>query len=337
MIVVMKPHATEKQVEAVRDKIQKMGLEVHGISGEVHVVLGVVGDTARVDKGMLSLSEGVERIVPVAEPFKKANRKMHPENSVIDVSGVKVGGKELTLIAGPCSIEGVDQITGIAKEVKANGALLLRGGAYKPRTSPYSFQGLGEKGLDMLLAAKAETGMPIVTEMMDPRQAELFQEKVDCVQIGARNMQNYDLLKEVGRMSRPVLLKRAFSATIDEWLMSAEYIMSEGNENVILCERGIRTFSNYTRNTLDLSAIPVVKSLSHLPIVVDPSHACGKSQLVPSMSLAAIAAGADGLIIEVHNNPCEAWCDGAQSITPDEFLVIKEQIAKIAPIVGRTI
>ena len=337
MIVVMKPHATNQQVEAVRDKIQKMGLEVHGISGEVHVVLGVVGDTARVDKGMLSLIEGVERIVPVAEPFKKANRKMHPENSIINVSGVEVGGTKLTLIAGPCSIEGVDQITGIAKEVKANGASLLRGGAYKPRTSPYSFQGLGEEGLEMLLAAKKETGLPIVTEMMDPRQADLFQEKVDCVQIGARNMQNYDLLKEVGKMNRPILLKRAFSATIDEWLMSAEYIMSEGNENVILCERGIRTFSNYTRNTLDLSAIPVVKSLSHLPIVVDPSHACGKSQLVPSMSLAAIAAGADGLIIEVHNNPCEAWCDGAQSITPDEFLVIKDQLAKIAPIVGRTI
>ena len=335
MIIVMKPEATQQQAEAVCNRVEKMGLEVHGISGEVHVVLGVVGDTASVDKGVLSLVEGVERIVPVAEPFKKANRKMHPEDSVIDVSGVKVGNAHLTLIAGPCSIEGTDQVTGIAEAVKKSGARLLRGGAYKPRTSPYSFQGLGEQGLDMLLQAKEQTGLPIVTEMMDPRQSGLFQEKVDCVQIGARNMQNYDLLKEVGTMTRPVLLKRAFSATIDEWLMAAEYIMSEGNEKVILCERGIRTFSKYTRNTLDLSAIPVVKKLSHLPVVVDPSHACGKSSLVESMSLAAVAAGADGLLIEVHNDPENAWCDGAQSITPKKFQQIVDRVEQIAPIVGR--
>lgn len=337
MIIVMKPHATQEQVEAVRQRVEKLGLEVHGISGEIHVVLGVVGDTASLDKGMLSLSEGVERIVPVAEPFKKANRKMHPENSVIDVAGARVGGERLTLIAGPCSIEGTDQITGIAKAVKQSGAQLLRGGAYKPRTSPYAFQGLGKEGLEMLLAAKEQTGLPIVTEMMDPRQSELFEQKVDCIQIGARNMQNYDLLKQVGALSCPVLLKRGFAATIDEWLMSAEYIMSEGNENVILCERGIRTFSKYTRNTLDLSAIPVVKSLSHLPVVVDPSHACGKSALVEPMSLAAIAAGADGLLIEVHNDPGNAWCDGAQSITPEMFQKIADKIAELAPILGRTV
>lgn len=337
MIIVMKPDATQKQVEAVREEVSKMGLEVHSIDGIQHTVLGVVGNTGSVDKTQLALRDGIERIVPIEEPFKKANRKMHPENSVIDVSGVKVGGEKIMVIAGPCSIESDEQVTGIAAAVKKMGASMLRGGAYKPRTSPYSFQGLKKNGLSMLEHAREKTGLPIVTEVMDPRQVEMFEMVVDVMQIGARNMQNYDLLKEVGKTKKPVLLKRGFGSTIDEWLMSAEYIMSEGNENVILCERGIRTFTKYTRNTLDLSSIPVVKKLSHLPIVVDPSHATGKAEFVESMSLAAIAAGTDGLLIEVHNDPKNAWCDGAQSITPKKFGEIMKKAAMIAPAVGRTV
>ena len=255
----------------------------------------------------------------VQEPYKKANRKFHPEDSVVDVQGVKIGGGNFGVIAGPCSVESEEQVTGIARSVKASGACMLRGGAFKPRTSPYSFQGMGVEGLDLLLEAKADTGLPIVSEIMAPRMVEVFEEKVDLVQIGARNMQNFDLLKEVGKMSKPILLKRGLSNTYEEWIMSAEYIMAGGNENVILCERGVRTFETYTRNTLDLSAIPAIRKMSHLPIVVDPSHAAGMYWMVEPLALAATAIGADGLLIEVHNDPPHAKCDGQQSLTPEKF------------------
>ena len=271
----------------------------------------------------------------VQEPFKRANRSFHPEDSVIDVSGVKVGGRRLTVIAGPCSVENEKQIVGVAKSVKLAGAAMLRGGAFKPRTSPYSFQGLKEEGLDLLKIARKETGLPIVTEIMSARMLERFVEDVDLIQVGARNMQNFELLKELGRTNVPVLLKRGLSATIEEWLMAAEYIMAGGNENVILCERGIRTFETYTRNTLDLSAIPAVKKLSHLPVIVDPSHAAGLWWMVEPMAKAAIAAGADGLIIEVHNDPEHALCDGAQSLKPERFARLMGELSGIAKIVGR--
>jgi 3-deoxy-7-phosphoheptulonate synthase len=279
----------------------------------------------------------VERVARISEPFKKANRKFHPEDTIVDVNGVPVGGNNFTVIAGPCSVESEEQIVGIAKAVQGHGASMLRGGAFKPRTSPYSFQGLGAPGLDLLLAAKAETGLPIVTEIMAPRYCELFEQKVDLVQIGARNMQNFELLKEVGKMSKPVLLKRGLANTYEEWIMSAEYIMSEGNENVILCERGIRTFEKYTRNTLDVSAIPAIKRMSHLPILIDPSHSGGYSWLVEPLALAAVAAGADGLIIEVHNDPARALCDGQQSLTPDQFGGLMGKVEKMVDLMGKTI
>ena len=271
----------------------------------------------------------------VQEPFKRANRSFHPEDSVIDVSGVKIGGRKLAVIAGPCSVENEKQIVGVAKSVKLAGATLLRGGAFKPRTSPYSFQGLKEEGLDLLKIARKETGLPIVTEIMSARMLERFVEDVDLIQVGARNMQNFELLKELGRTNVPVLLKRGLSATIEEWLMAAEYIMAGGNDNVILCERGIRTFETYTRNTLDLSAIPAVKKLSHLPVIVDPSHAAGLWWMVEPMAKAAVAAGADGLIIEVHNDPEHALCDGAQSLKPERFARLMGELSGIAKIVGR--
>ena len=271
----------------------------------------------------------------VQEPFKRANRMFHPEDSIIDVCGVPFGGKKLQVIAGPCSVETQEQVTGIAEDVKAAGATLMRGGAFKPRTSPYSFQGLKEQGLDFLKAAKAQTGLPIVTEIMSPYMVERFVEDVDLIQVGARNMQNFELLKELGKTNKPILLKRGLAATIEEWLMAAEYIMSEGNENVILCERGIRTFETYTRNTLDLSAIPAVKKLSHLPVIVDPSHAAGMWWMVEPLAKAAVAVGADGLIIEVHNNPEEALCDGAQSLKPKKFASLMQDLRGIAQIVGR--
>lgn len=271
----------------------------------------------------------------VQEPFKRANRSFHPEESVIDVSGVKIGGRKLAVIAGPCSVENEKQIVGVAKSVKLAGATLLRGGAFKPRTSPYSFQGLKEEGLDLLKIARKETGLPIVTEIMSARMLERFVEDVDLIQVGARNMQNFELLKELGRTNVPVLLKRGLSATIEEWLMAAEYIMAGGNDNVILCERGIRTFETYTRNTLDLSAIPAVKKLSHLPVIVDPSHAAGLWWMVEPMAKAAVAAGADGLIIEVHNDPEHALCDGAQSLKPERFARLMGELSGIAKIVGR--
>ena len=279
----------------------------------------------------------VEKVLRVQEPYKRANRLFHPADSVIDVSGVKIGGNKVQVIAGPCSVESEDQITAVAEAVKKSGASLMRGGAFKPRTSPYSFQGLREEGLDLLQVAKKKTGLPIVTEIMSARMIERYVEDVDLIQVGARNMQNFELLKELGRTRKPILLKRGLSATIEEWLMSAEYIMSEGNENVILCERGIRTFEQYTRNTLDLSAIPVVKKLSHLPVIVDPSHAGGLWWLVEPLAKAAVAAGADGLIIEVHNDPEHAKCDGAQSLKPERFDNLMNSLRIIAGAVGRTL
>lgn len=281
------------------------------------------------------VNEWVDKAMRVQEPFKRANRMFHPDDSIIDVSGVKVGSKKLVVIAGPCSVEGQQQMDTIAASVKQSGAAMLRGGAFKPRTSPYSFQGLGDKGLDMIRQAGNANHLPIVTEIMSADKIDEFVEKVDLIQVGARNMQNFTLLKELGKLKKPILLKRGLSATIEEWLMSAEYIMSEGNENVILCERGIRTFETYTRNTLDLSAVQAVKRLSHLPVIVDPSHATGKAWMVPTMSKAAIAAGADGLIIETHNDPQHAWCDGAQSLSLPDFDKLMQDLRILAPAVGR--
>ena len=273
----------------------------------------------------------------VQEPYKKANRKFHPEDTVVEIGPAKIGGGMFSVIAGPCSVESEEQIIGIARDVKAAGATLLRGGAFKPRTSPYSFQGMGTPGLDLLLKAKEATGMPIVTELMDVRMADLFEEKVDVIQIGARNMQNFDLLKEVGKMSKPILLKRGLANTYEEWLMAAEYVMSEGNEQVILCERGIRTFEPFTRNTLDVSAIPIIHSKSHLPVIVDPSHAAGMNWLVDPLALAGVGAGADGLIIEVHNDPAHAKSDGQQCLTPPQFATLMKKIVPMAELVGKTV
>ncbi|MGN8875855.1 3-deoxy-7-phosphoheptulonate synthase [Pseudoflavonifractor sp. HCP28S3_F10] len=319
MVVVMKPGTQVQDINALVAKFQTMGLKVGVTNGVGCTILGLVGDTTAVDMDKISINPHVERVMRVQEPYKKANRKFHPEDSVVDVQGVKIGGGNFGVIAGPCSVESEEQVTGIARSVKASGACMLRGGAFKPRTSPYSFQGMGVEGLDLLLEAKADTGLPIVSEIMAPRMVEVFEEKVDLVQIGARNMQNFDLLKEVGRMSKPILLKRGLSNTYEEWIMSAEYIMAGGNENVILCERGVRTFETYTRNTLDLSAIPAIRKMSHLPIVVDPSHAAGMYWMVEPLALAATAIGADGLLIEVHNDPPHAKCDGQQSLTPEKF------------------
>ncbi|MBM6870927.1 3-deoxy-7-phosphoheptulonate synthase [Pseudoflavonifractor phocaeensis] len=319
MVVVMRPGTKEADIQSLVHKLEGTGLTVGITNGVGCTILGLVGDTTAVDMDKISINPHVERVMRVQEPYKKANRKFHPEDTVVDVAGVKIGGGHFAVIAGPCSVESEEQITEVARDVKRSGATLLRGGAFKPRTSPYSFQGMGTPGLDLLLKAKAKTGLPIVTEIMDPRMAELFEEKVDLVQVGARNMQNFELLKEVGKMSKPVLLKRGLANTYEEWIMSAEYIMAGGNENVILCERGVRTFETYTRNTLDLSAIPAVRQMSHLPIIVDPSHAAGMYWMVEPLALAATAIGADGLIIEVHNDPQHAKCDGQQSLTPTKF------------------
>lgn len=298
-------------------------------------ILGVIGDTSTLDINLLRVNDWVEKVMRVQEPFKRANRMFHPEDSVVDVNGIKIGGKKIVVMAGPCSVETEEQIISVAKSVKLGGAAMLRGGAFKPRTSPYSFQGLKEKGLELLKIAKQETGLPIVTEIMSAAKIERFVEDVDVIQVGARNMQNFELLKELGKTNKPILLKRGLSATIEEWIMSAEYIMAGGNDNVILCERGIRTFETYTRNTLDLSAIPAVKKLSHLPIVIDPSHASGMWWMVEPMAKAAIAAGADGLIIEVHNDPEHALCDGAQSLKPERFAHLMGELKGIAQIIGR--
>ena len=335
MVIVMKPGTPEQDWKKIKENLEGRGYQINEIVGSGQTILGVIGDTSALDMNMLKVNECVDKVMRVQEPFKRANRSFHPEDSVIDVSGVKIGGRKLAVIAGPCSVENEKQIVGVAKSVKLAGATLLRGGAFKPRTSPYSFQGLKEEGLDLLKIARKETGLPIVTEIMSARMLERFVEDVDLIQVGARNMQNFELLKELGRTNVPVLLKRGLSATIEEWLMAAEYIMAGGNDNVILCERGIRTFETYTRNTLDLSAIPAVKKLSHLPVIVDPSHAAGLWWMVEPMAKAAVAAGADGLIIEVHNDPEHALCDGAQSLKPERFARLMGELSGIAKIVGR--
>ena len=337
MIVVFKQNTPEKAIEELSRSISSMGVQVNKVVGSEATILGIVGDTSNVDMKVLEANENVERVMRVSEPYKKANRKFHPDPTIVKVGDTEVGGKQLTLIAGPCSVESEAQIVSVAKAVKNSGATMLRGGAFKPRTSPYSFQGLKYEGLELLKEARAETGLPIVTELMSPYDIDRFVKDVDVIQVGARNMQNFELLKELGKIDKPILLKRGLSATIEEWLMSAEYILSGGNPNVILCERGIRTFETYTRNTLDLSAIVAVKKVSHLPIIVDPSHATGKAWMVPALARAAIAVGADGLIIEVHNDPEHALCDGSQSIRPEQFDEVVRDLRTIAPVVGREI
>jgi 3-deoxy-7-phosphoheptulonate synthase len=337
MVVILKPGTSQNEIRKLVAKFEAKNLKVGITNGVDCSILGLVGDTTQLDEDKILLNDSVERVMRVSEPYKKANRKFHPTDSVVNVNGVEIGGGKFAVMAGPCSVESEEQIVDIAREVQQAGAAILRGGAFKPRTSPYSFQGLGAPGLNLLLEAKAETGLPIVTEIMSPKHCELFEEKVDLVQIGARNMQNFDLLKEVGKMSKPVLLKRGLSNSYEEWIMSAEYIMSEGNENVILCERGIRTFEKYTRNTLDVSAIPAIKRMSHLPIVVDPSHSGGYSWLVEPLAMAAVAAGADGLIIEVHNDPKHALCDGQQSLTPMQFGQMMGKVQKIVDLMGKTV
>ena len=334
MILVLKDKTSEAQIENLITWLKTQGVEPHLSRGKYQTILGLVGDTSRVDEDLLSGLEFVETVKRIQEPFKNANRKFHPDDTVIDVNGVKIGGGNFQVIAGPCSVESEDQICGIAAAVKKSGAGLLRGGAFKPRTSPYAFQGLRAEGIELLKEAKQKTGLPIVTEIMDASHLPLF-EDVDVIQVGARNMQNFELLKRLGKVDKPILLKRGLANTIQELLMSAEYIMAGGNEKVILCERGIRTFETYTRNTLDLSAIPVIKELSHLPVIVDPSHATGIARMVRPMALAAVAAGADGLIVEVHNDPPHALCDGPQSITPDAFDALCNDIRKLLPIVGK--
>ena len=337
MIIVLKPRAKQDDITRVEQMVKRKGLDTHIVVGSEMTIIGCIGDTTQVDPKLFEVDSAVDKVMHVQEPYKLANRAFHPEDSVIDVSGVKIGGGHLGLIAGPCSVESVDQVMEIAKAVKASGANLLRGGAFKPRTSPYSFQGLGLKGLDILCEVRETTGLPIVTELMSTDYLDLFNEKVDLIQIGARNMQNFDLLKQLGQVDRPILLKRGLNATYEEWIMSAEYIMASGNENVILCERGIRTFETYTRNTLDLQSIPVLRRLTHLPVIVDPSHAGGKWWLVDSMAKASVAAGADGLMIEVHNNPECALCDGAQSLKPKKYDDLIKEVSQIAKVVGKTL
>jgi len=331
MIVVLKQNVPEDKVKQLEDKIKELGIKIHYSKGTDKTILGLIGETQAVDIHKLRSNEIVEKVIRVQEPYKKANRAFHPQDTIVNVGGVEIGEGNFTVIAGPCSVESEEQIVAIAKAVKASGAKLLRGGAFKPRTSPYSFQGMGPAGLELLLTAKRETGLPIVTEIMDLSQIPAFSE-VDMIQVGARNMQNFTLLKELGRLRKPILLKRGLSATMKELLMAAEYIMAGGNEQIVLCERGIRTFENATRNTLDISCIPVLKRKTHLPIIVDPSHATGLNWAVESMAKATIAAGGDGLMVEVHNNPQEALCDGDQAITPDEFDGIMTKLARYAEI-----
>jgi 3-deoxy-7-phosphoheptulonate synthase len=335
MVIVLKPKAEEREVEKIKRKMEDLGCEIHESQGENYHLLGLVGDTSRIDPDLIEANRNVEKLIIVQEPFKKAHRLFRPEDTIVQIGDRTIGGRKLAVIAGPCSVESEEQIVGIAEEVKDAGGTFLRGGAFKPRTSPYSFQGLREEGLELLKLARAKTGLPIVTELMSPDLVEKFVEDVDVIQIGARNMQNFDLLKEVGKTDKPILLKRGMSATIEELLMAAEYIMSEGNEKIVLCERGVRTFEKYTRNTLDLSAIPAIKKLSHLPVIVDPSHAAGLWWMVEPLAKAAIAVGADGLMIEVHNDPDNAKCDGKQSIKPERFKSLMSTLKKIAPIVNR--
>ena len=328
MIAILKAGTPEGEARNLIRWLNGQGLEVHISKGAQGTVLGILGDTSLLDPELLGNLEIVSSVTRISEPFKQANRKFHPENTVIRVGDAAIGSGSLTLMAGPCSVESEEQIIGVARAVKASGASILRGGAFKPRTSPYSFQGMKDEGIRLLLEAKKATGMPIVTEIMNINTLDLFEE-VDLIQVGARNMQNFDLLKELGKTKKPILLKRGLANSLQELLMSAEYIMSEGNDQVILCERGIRTFETCTRNTLDLSAVPVLHELSHLPVIVDPSHATGKARLVPPMALAAAASGADGIMVEVHNNPACALCDGAQSLTPAQFDVLNRKVRKI--------
>lgn len=318
MVIILKPNPGGTQVDSLRKFLENRGLQTHLSQGKNQTVIGLVGDTSCVDMTMLQALDIVEDVKRIQEPYKDANRKFHPDDTVVRIGSTQIGGGHFAVIAGPCSVESEEQIITVAKAVKASGAQLLRGGAFKPRTSPYAFQGLRGEGIRLLLEAKKETGLPIVTEIMDLSQLDLFDE-VDVIQIGARNMQNFELLRQIGKAGKPVLLKRGLANTYQEWLMSAEYIMSSGNDKIILCERGIRTFESQTRNTFDISAIPVVKTLSHLPIIADPSHAIGVAKYVAPLTMAAVAAGADGLIIEVHNNPTCALCDGGQSLTPGSF------------------
>lgn len=332
MIAVLKHGTTPAQTQHLIDWLKNMNLDVHLSEGQEVTILGLIGDTSRVDMELLGSLDIVESVKRVSEPFKQVNRKFHPLDTVVQVGDAKVGGGNFAMIAGPCSVESEEQIIEVATAVKAAGANILRGGAFKPRTSPYAFQGMKGAGIELLVKAKAATGLPIITEIMNISTLDLFND-VDIIQVGARNMQNFDLLKELGKTNKPILLKRGLANTLQELLMSAEYIMSEGNENVMLCERGIRTFETYTRNTLDLSAVSVLQELSHLPVIVDPSHATGKARLVAPMAYAAAAAGADGLMIEVHNNPACALCDGAQSLTPVQFAELSEKVQQIREVV----
>lgn len=330
MIIIMKQGTTHEHVDELSRHIERWNVKANPIYGEGTIVIGLVGDTGAVDKDALMLDPQVENIIKVQEPFKLANRKFHPDNSVVEIApGVAVGGKKLVVMAGPCSVESEEQIIDVAKHVQADGAAVLRGGAWKPRSSPYSFQGLKAEGLELLHKAHEATGLPVVTEITNPAHIDIFMDKCDCFQVGARNMQNFDLLKAVGRQEKPVMIKRGMSATYEEWLMSAEYVMAGGNENVILCERGVRTFETYTRNTLDLAAIPVLRKLTHLPIIVDPSHATGKSWLVDPLAMGTVATGCDGLLIEVHNDPAHALCDGPQSLKPEQFDALAKKLLRL--------
>jgi len=338
MIVILKKGVTRKQVENVEQKLASLGFKTHPIVGDYKTVIGAIGDKRNINKNLILSMEGVEEIVPIMLPYKLAGKELYKEPTTIDIGdGITIGGGHLAVMAGPCAIEGEDEFISVAKKVKQSGAVILRGGAFKPRSSPYSFQGLELEGLEIMAAAKKETGLKLVTEVVDTRDVETVDRFVDIIQIGARNMQNFRLLKEVGHCKKPVLLKRGLSATITEWLMAAEYIMSEGNEKLILCERGIRTFETATRNTLDLSAVPAVRDTSHLPIVVDPSHGTGHAKFVASMAKAAVAAGCDGLIIEVHQDPPNAMSDGEQSLTPKQFGDLMESLKKIAGVVGKSL
>ena len=337
MIIVMKPQATDQDVDHLVERLRELGLRTQVTAGEERTVVGVIGDDRILQNQPLSVFPGVESVTPILAPWKMVSREFQKHDTIVDINGVKVGGKKLAIMAGPCAVEKLEVTVGIAKEVSAAGASILRGGAYKPRTSPYSFQGLGQEGLDFLVEARKQTGLPVVSEILDARDIGHFLEKADVIQVGARNMQNFELLKEVGAYDKPVLLKRGLSATVKEFLLSAEYIISRGNRNVILCERGIRTFETQYRNTLDLTAIPALKEMSHLPVIVDPSHATGKWNLVAPMAKAAIAAGADGLLIEVHSDPECALCDGEESLKPSRFKDLMADLKKISEAVGRDV
>ncbi|MEM7034308.1 MAG: 3-deoxy-7-phosphoheptulonate synthase [Chloroflexota bacterium] len=335
MIVIMKVGSSQEDIDAVQARVEAQGLRTDVVYGEERTIIGLIGDKSVIEEDNIMRMSGVDRVMPVSRPFKMASREFHPEDTVIDVNGHKIGGDQITVMAGPCSVESHEQFLEIAGQVREAGAHLIRGGAFKPRTSPYSFQGMGEEGLKIMATAREETGLPVITEVMAPDQLPLIEKYADVLQIGTRNMQNYALLNAVGRSHLPVLLKRGMMSTIEELLMSAEYILANGNKNVMLCERGIRTFETYTRNTLDINAVPVLKELTHLPVVIDPSHATGKWSLVNSASLAAVASGADGLIIEVHHKPEEAMSDGAQSLKPSRFAGLMSQMGKVATAIDR--